>query len=603
MAPEPPADPVARPWLPAVVLLLILAIVLAAPILGQPTARVLGSASSPTLDHLWGLWVTAEGLLQHGPFLRDSAGLAFPDGFRALQYEAPNLLLFLPGFWLGGGGPSGAALGWNLLSLGAPLLAGVGAWLLLRDELGDRPENAVGVAAFAGGAWMLASPFMGHSEYLAAALWPWHLWALGRLLAGGRWPWLLAAGLSLGAMAATASYLGVFLLLLEPPLALTLQRQAPLRRRALCLLGVALVALLVAGAFAVALVQPWPRGHGAFAGQLSLARRPIPGWRMVLHGLLRLVPGPLGLDTNEQAAYPGLVVLALGTLGAVVERRARPWLAVGLLATLLGAGVALRVGPQALMLPAGGLVQSHSLFAMVHWWQRIGVLSPLPLGVAAAFGARHLGLRLGWPSALALGLGLLILLDQSSFPRGWVLPPPSQPLPRAPALGPLLEALPPGGLVVYPLPLVHLPGEDPVSPGPYLVEQMSHGRPISTVQSLSADSTLRWSLLSRLVANRQAGHSGRASGETPGVGSLSPSQRACVAADMAALADHGFAGILLYRDRPSGPTVEALLREALGPPAAESADHALWPIKGPTNGARPCSLPEPAAAIVPVLGF
>ena len=105
------------------------------------------------------------------------------------------------------------------------------------------------------------------------------------------------------------------------------------------------------------------------------------------------------------------------------------------------------------------------------------------------------------------------------------------------------------------------------------------------------------------MANRQAAHSGRASGETPGVGSLSPSPRACVAADMAGLAAHGFAAILLYRDRPSGPTVEALLREALGPPAAESGDHALWPIQGPTQGARPCSLPEPAAAIRPVLGF
>ncbi len=117
-------------WLPVVVGALLVVLVTWGVLL-SPWRLALGAPVSPCHDHLWGLWVTAEGLLGSGPFIRHAPDVAFPNGFSAMLYEPVNLALFLPGYWLGGGGSAGAALGWNGLHVGWLVVAVAGGALFL----------------------------------------------------------------------------------------------------------------------------------------------------------------------------------------------------------------------------------------------------------------------------------------------------------------------------------------------------------------------------------------------------------------------------------------------------------------------------------------
>lgn len=587
-------------WLPSLLIAAVVALLMAWSVLPDPTGRLIGHPDTPGLDHLWGLWVTADGLWTHGPLLRDTPGANFPHGFRALQYEAANLLLFLPGFWLGGGGAAGAALGWNLLHAGAPLVGALGCWLLGRDLVGPEPAIAVLVAVFAASPFLLAHPAMGHSEYLPVMLWPWQIWLLRRWLRGGPVGLALLSGLLLGCMAATASYLPVFLALLSVPLAVGLViGQPPAQRRWLHLLPVALVALVLVLAFGWALSLPWPRGHGAFAGQATAGLRPAPALESVLAGMLRLWPGEPLTDMNEQAAYPGLVALALGLLGAVRVRAARGWLALALVAFLLGAGPAVQAGETRLLLPAGLLTQLLPPLGLVHWWQRMAPVAALPLGVAALHGAHQLTRRLPWPGLVALLLAGGALADQATWPRGAVLPAPTMSMAPPSGLQPLLAQAAPGALLQVPLPIINLPGR-PVSTGPYLAWQAAHGRAVSTRQALVGDSTLQHSYLARAVANRQAHPGGGArGGSLVGVGPLSATERRCALADGAALHDQGFAAVVLYTDQAGAEAVARLLDDLLGEPAVDLGVR-LYSLDQLDPG-EACDLPRPARVVASVL--
>ena len=48
-------------WVPTVVGVFVLVVLTGWGVWGAPTERIVGAADAPTLDHLWGLWVTAEG--------------------------------------------------------------------------------------------------------------------------------------------------------------------------------------------------------------------------------------------------------------------------------------------------------------------------------------------------------------------------------------------------------------------------------------------------------------------------------------------------------------------------------------------------------------
>lgn len=573
----------------------------------HPLTRALGSAWSEAPGHLWGLWCTAGGIPEHGPLVRVAPGLGFPDGFVAHLVDPIDLVPFLLGFWGSGGGVHGAVLGWNLLHLAAVLLAGLGALRLGRvlapSEPGAPWTWALLLAAFAGGAFLLSHPHMGRTEYLPAVLMPWHLACLLPYLRGERGHRVgFVAGLLLGGMALGGPYLAVFAAALEIPLAAGLllaargRRQVVLGRLAL----VAGVAALCAVPLVAALLVWPPPGMPPL---LARGGRPMPeGGPEVLLGLLRLGPRPDLAPLLDQPPYPGVALLALGIAGAALRpRRALGWLLLGLwlTAVALGPALALPAGdhPTLILLPAGWAQALLPPLTHMKAWSRMGCLLPLPLGIAALYGALALlrRLRRGWARGL---LGALLVLavaaDQASWPRAFSLERPTFTVAAPPALARVLGSLPAGALI-------QLPSEVSIGKGIKLqaarshLWQLQHGRPITATPGVVTDTSLRWSYLARLAVNRQFAlaesarpHNGPG---LPGVTApLSGADRACARTDAAALSTRGIAGLVLLTGEPAGPALDALLRDALGPPAVVDEGLEAWRLAGFEPGP-PCGLP------------
>ncbi|MFH1467380.1 MAG: hypothetical protein ABIO70_23555, partial [Pseudomonadota bacterium] len=72
---------------------------------------------------------------------------------------------------------------------------------------------------------------------------------------------------------------------------------------------------------------------------------------------------------------------------------------------------------------------------------------------------------------------------------------------------------------------------------------------------------------------------------------LSSVERACARADAAALAARGIAGLLLLTDEPAGPTLAALLRDALGEPTGAAEGVEVWDTSSFEAVGPPCGLP------------
>jgi hypothetical protein len=571
----------------------------------RPTQRALGSAWSEAPGHLWGLWTTAAGLWEHGPLLRAAPGLGFPDGFTAHLVDPVNLLLFLPGYWLGGGGVGGAVLGWNLLHVGAVVVGGLGCARLARVLLGRDEEApwsaALLVAAFCGGAFLLSHPHMGRSEYLPAVLMPWHLalllpWLRGD---GGRWSGL-GAGLCLGAVALGGSYLAVFALLLELPLAAVLLWSAGARwRRSLARLAlVAAVALLVAAPMLAALLLHPPPGA---APLLHATPRIMPESDLhTVAAMFRLGRLPRLEPLLDQPPYPGIAVLLLGALGAIRHpRQALPWLLLGLWLLLLslGVGIAIQRGgrPGMISLPAGWLTALAPPLANIKTWSRVGVLFPLPLGIAAMFGAHALSQRLaGWRrGALGLLLVLTVVADQASWPRrcGMERPLFEPTIPAGAAAA--FAMLPPGAIIQLPLEVSVGKGVKLQAARSHLW-QAQHGRSITSTPAVVSDSALRWSTLARLAVNRQFAEAGAEprGGALPGAtGPLDQRWLDCAHADLDALRERGVVGLVLLEGQPASGGLLALLEQVLGPPRRHD-QVAVWDISAAVEAASDgCALP------------
>ena len=580
-----------------------------------PTRRAIGSAWSEAPGHLWGLWATAAGLFEHGPLLRVAPGLGFPDGFEAHLVDPIDLLLFLPGYLLGGGGPSGAVLGWNLLHAGAIVVGGLGCVALTRALTGDARGTAwsaaVLTAAFCGGAFLLSHPHMGRSEYLPAVLMPAQLALMLRWVRGtGGWGCGVGAGLLLGGVALGGSYLAIFALLLVLPLAVALPISArrDWKRTTVRLALVGGVALLVAVPMVAALALYPPPGGSPL---LSAPPRPMPEADMgTLLTMLRLGPLPDLEPLLDQPPYPGVALLLLAVAGAVLRpRKATGWLLLGLWLAVLSLGPALATqhdGQSAVIrLPAGWLMAIAPPLANLKAWSRLGVLLPLPLGIAALYGCQALMARTGrsWQrAALGIVLVLLILADQGSWPRRSGLDRPIFE-PGAPAdLLQLLEVQPPGAIVQLPLEVSIGKGIKLQAARSHLW-QLEHDRAMTATPGVISDTSLRWSAIARLAVNRQFSDAGR--GVRPGQpplpgaqGDLNPAQLACARADAAALHARGISTLVLLADEPAGPALKSLLEPILGPATTTQGNILAWDLTTwADNDAESCSLPPVPAKV------
>jgi hypothetical protein len=546
--------------------------------------------------------------------------VAYPDGFRAHLVDPVNLLLYVPGYLLGGGGVTGAVLGWNLLHLGAAGIAVWGCWALGGQLYGSSTEarfaSALLVVVFGFGSTFLAHPYLGRTELLPAALLPVHLFWLRRALVSGELRSAGVAGLVLGLAALGGSYLATFLLLFEIPVALALAwAHAPERRSGLAILVLTAVVALVLSlpAFLALLADPPSGMHGRLRG--SLAGLPMPegnpALRMSLLGWLRLDAPPDLSGQMDRPLYLGVVALVLGIVGAMQRpRRAAGWLGLGLFLGVLGVGTSWRVlgTGDGMTMPAHLLIEwIPPLRALTHW-ERIGVVASLPLGVAAGH-----GLAAVWPRVVRLGsvlgtlaghselggriagilVGVLVMVagvvDQASWPAALHWPRPTFDVRAPQGLLEGLEQVGDGAVMHLPLPLpIWKDGETVAAeePSTFLLWQAQHGRAVSATPSEEIDRELLGGYLARLVMERQyllaapeVPREGRRAGRLRGTqAAVTDDERACVARDARRLHEEGFAAILVHRDGAYGEGVEAFLVRALGLPTQRGEELSTWDL-------------------------
>ncbi|MDP6934711.1 MAG: hypothetical protein QGG40_17455, partial [Myxococcota bacterium] len=360
------------------------------PVLHAPTETLLGSPRSEGPGHFWGLWVAAEGLWTHGPFVRVTDRVTAPTGFRSDMADPLHSVAFWVFWTLGGRGVSAGAFAWNMLYASTVGLAGLGGWKLARCFLPAGPGALVAATACAASPYLLQSDLLGRTEYLAGAWYPLHLAFLYRHLGpdGRRMDTVLAV-VTLVALTMAGWCQATWIAMVEIPLALLFSRRMPsVRSQVVGILQVALPALLV----------------GAVGIRAALAESPewaMDQWSTRIRG----VPLTLGfffpwlfekgltVGAVEIPPYPGLVLLVVASLAVVrVPRKAGPWLGLAavLLCFAMGPTIALGLDDTAATI-AGPAAWASELpvLGRVSSWYRLAVFLGMPLGMAAAWGVHH----------------------------------------------------------------------------------------------------------------------------------------------------------------------------------------------------------------------
>lgn len=624
-----------RPWLPTAFIGALATLAMGGAVFFRPWSAALGSAYTEALGHLWGLWCTAQGIWEHGPFVR-VAQINYPEGFTSHLMDPINLAAFLPFYWATGSGAVGAALGWNALHAATTLLGAFGCWRLGQRLVGDHPAAPWAIALMASifclSPYLLQVPYMGRTEYLPAVLYPWHLALLHEWLrlpagVGGEGATLaerprltvgVGAGLVLGAIALGGWYIAVFVFLLEAPLSLWMARRLPWREKIWRLAVVAGVGVLCALPAAIALIQHPPDGSNSFFSDGG--NKPIPAFRaeeyppVALAEMLRLSERREVEQWMDQAPYVGVFALWLGVLGAAAWRRqALGWLLLLIWALAIAPGPLLRMQSSEGTLQEVGSVRTPVYFLLQHIdglrplrsWSRMAVLAALPAGVVAMYGYLALAPRARLPQALA-GLGLigLTLADQTTWPKFYSFDRPSFPAAAPADLLTVLKDLTPGPVINFPIDTALRKGGGPEMHGHYLLWQLQHGRPVPTSFRGIYDTTLEHSVLTRSAAlfayaNVQArgGSLDPNAALTTTAPTFSVQDVACSQIDARELYQRGFVVATLQRDLAGAAGLESFLREVLGEPVAEAPMALAWelsrvPSPDPTVDTSTCALPE-----------
>ena len=629
-----------RPWAPTAVVALLGVAAMGGGVFLHPLTLAVGSAYTEALGHLWGLWCTAQGLFQHGPFLR-VAEISYPNGFASHLMDPVNLVVFLPFYWLAGGGPMGAALGWNALHASTAVIGAYGCWKLGNRLVGDHPAAPWGIAlmalVFCMSPYLLQVPFMGRTEYLPAVLYPWHLALLHEWLRlpvglGGatgkappalapapRWTVGVGAGLVLGGIALGGWYLAVFIFLLEAPISLWLARRLPWREAAWRLGVVAGVGVLCALPAAITLVKYPPDGGDRFfnatgaSRQLNITNYPVSSMAEVVR-LENRRDKPQWMD---QSPYVGVFALWLGVIGTAIYRRhAVGWFALTLWALWLS------FGPQMLIrLPPPGTLDAVSLRTPTYWlltfvedlrplrtWTRMAVLAALPAAVAAMYGLLALApVRRRYQVLMAVPIMALFLADQSTWPKYYEFERPSMATAAPEGLMTVLSALPEGPVINFPIDTALREGGGPESHGHYLLWQLHHHRPVPTSFSGVYDTTLEHSVLTRMAAyvsymNVSARGSLDPTVELHGyVPSASAEEIDCARADVPDLVARGYAAATLQLDLAGSAGLADFLVPVLGEPQATGLNAMGWDLRKVPASRRAlsdCELPKVAGKLV-----
>src|SRR6185436_19301543 len=386
------------------------------PILRDPAHVLLCDPTSEAMGHLWGLEVADEGLFRHGPFVRVTDQVGFPDGFHADFMDPIDLLVFSPVRRI----TQSPGLAWNALHVVWFAVGMIGCCALARRLAPGRIwAGPILLACGSLSAFFLSHDHFGRTEYLSALALPLCLAWLHDALFGASVRAAVASGIALGAMALGGWYVTVYSLLVVPPIALSwaLGSQQSWARKAL--------GLLVAAAVALALVMPAVISF-AYGSQHFLAayaqrqvptspRSGVPGVMPFLQQLRIPIPR-MGAVAVDQPAYPGALAMlgALVGLAAGTERRAiAGWLVLLLWLLVWAAGIDLVLANDPFLDPEGRVVRSipglprllkHVIPATgaMTSWNRLGSIVGPIAGIAlvrslASFPRAESWLRRGWP--------------------------------------------------------------------------------------------------------------------------------------------------------------------------------------------------------------
>lgn len=547
-----PARPRGHLWATSAVGLVVASLVLA-PVLSDPTHNALGRPCSEAGAHLWGLWTTAQGLPEHGPLLR-VAEVGFPGAVREHLIDPIHLLAF--GLVAGVlGGASGAVAGWNALHLGDLVVAAIGCALLAR-VLGLRAAAAgVLMATFAGSSALLHQADTGRSELFAVLWLPLALAGVVRCAQAPGRAAVAGAGVAAGLLAWGGPYNALFGGLgLVAAGAGAARSDRPAWGR---LLAAAAVAGVVA---APALWALWaaPPANIALGARATVASAPL--------GALFGAGGALG--QRETTPYVGLVALALATAGATRGRLGAAAAALAAVGFAFAVGPAPTLGDTTLGGPAAFAAALLPPLRALSGWTRLSAWAALPLGIAAAAAVDAVGRpRLRFVAGLVCCA--LLLADQQRTPRPAGDRSFRVHLPADAAR--LYDALPPG-------PVLDLPGRAFTGHGdaceqdaPLVLWAPQHGRPTSASLGQAADGLLSATWLSQTLVRPSRTWKARVSRE--------PALVACAAADRAALADLGVVAIVLHRDLPRGELTAQVAQGLLGPADVDFGDHQAWTLQ------------------------
>ncbi len=592
------------PWLPTAAVAALGVVMMIGQVALRPTQVALGADHSEGPIHLWSLWVTTQGLAENGPFLR-VADIMFPHGFRAHLMDPINLVFFAPFYALAGGGPAGAALGWNVMHVAWVLVGAYGCWRLGRWISGDHVASPWATALLALvvclGPRALDAPFSGRTELLPALLYPLHLALLAEWLRVPRGlvgavraptPRLavgVGAGLTLGLLANGGWYIAVFAALVNVGLGLWMAWGLPLKEATLRLALVTGIAGLLLIPAAMALASA-PDTHGGIfssdwsPGEITHRSYPVYGLSELFH-LQRARTTAPWLD---QVPYVSLLVLALGMMAAFLYRRvALGWTLVGFAALFAAMGPLFLVTwdeGQNLDLvtfqrsPIWVLMRAVPILTEIHSWSRMVWIAIVPLGVAASLGL--LAVSAIFPRHvphLTLGLGALIFTDHLHYPHKVTIERPVFEIGLPEPYRAAIDALPPGALIHVPFSSTLSVGGDSESPVQrYLFWQLQHGRPISASFSKAGDSarsnSFAMSIQRRLALAKDAYLRGRAPR------ALEVDEIACARAGLTRLRQMGFAGVLVHLDLSRSATVRDDMTQILGEPAFDDGNLLIWPI-------------------------
>lgn len=587
-------------WVPTALVGFLGAWVLCGPALLHPLTLQATDLTSEGPGHLWGLWSATLGIPEFGGFVRH-ADVGWPKFFESHLMDPINLLLFVPGYLLGGGGMDGASLGWNLLHAGAAFVGAWSCWCLTRRLIGDHPSlpwaAMLASLAFVVSPYFALYPQMGRTEYLPAVLYPAHLAFLHRWM---RRPlptsdstaiepppslWVaVAAALTLGGAALGGWYLAVFMAFGDIGLALFWIRGLGPGEAVRRLLLVAVPAVLLTTPAVYALLS-----HGIpvdLGGKLM-----EPAQCQPIAALFRITQSdqPVRLDFEP---YIGLLPMA--ALAFVAWRRPRTelaWMAVGFFCLSLAIGTRLAWNPDQPQACQAGIPGPMALLTTVipplramRSWMRINVLVSAFGAAAVAIAVAHLWSRLGRLAVPAsLVAAVAIVVDHTTFPGTMSWSPATFDAHMPAHLVDALSTLPPGPIVTYPTdPKLKQQGLE--EHGLWNLWQLQFQRPVSGGALGAADSTEQWNALTDAVSRRavssarehggrgdRAAALGKPSMDIPNAAGRGPLRKAAVD-----LMFSGYQGIVLTEDMEGGGDMGPLLTAVLGPPLYDNDGVLAW---------------------------